>query len=296
MPESNFGTIAVGFDALRAGYPTYNALPPHIKKYMDDLNKGRAEGAPKNTPCCFQVSEALNVVGGEHAITERSYRRVNAKLLGNRYLGAVDELEYYLAGRYGKGEDIKPQAKGSAHPIAAMKDYIAGRQGILTFRDAGYGAHTELWDGTDILQNGAPLANGAGMNQSYCFGQPRILFWQCIGDDGLDEAPVWVQGWWDVNDGNQWYYHFSSQYVVSYIEKKPNNPFDMPTYRPGSEGRYAVDPVLQTVTIVWKPMGDGVTLETFNLTGFDFSAMAGISNRYAPLTATKITDFSTKRR
>ena len=296
MPDSGFGSLSLDFDQLRKGYPTYNHLPPHIKNYMDELNKGLAPGKPKNTPCCFQIAEALNAVGGEHAVTERSYRRANCKLLGNYYLGAVDELEYYLAGRYGKGEDIKPYAKGAAHPITAMKAHIAGQRGIITFRDAGYGAHTELWDGTDIVQNGAPLASGAAMNQSYCFGQPRILFWQCIGDDGVDEAPAWVQGWWDVQDGRQWYYHFSSQFVVTYMLKKPNNRFDMPMGRPGSEGRYAIDPIRQSVIITWAPMGDGITMETFGYGGGAPTQMVGQSNRFAPLVASKITDFSVKKR
>ncbi len=295
MSNSGFGTLALNFDDLRAGYPTYNKLPAHIKNYMDDLNKGLAEGKPKNTPCCFQISEALNVVGGEHAVTERSYRRPNSRLKGNFYLGAVDELEFYLAGRYGKGEDIKPQGKGAKNPTAAMKAHIAGRRGILTFRDAGYGAHTELWDGTDIVQNGAPLASGAAMNQGYCFGQPRILFWECIGDDGVPDAPRWIQGWWDVNDGNQWYYHFSSQFVVSYMTAKPNGPFDMPALRYGSQGKYAIVDG-NKVVITWLPMGDGITEETFAGVQFEPTLLYGKSNRFADLVAAKMTDFSKKKR
>ena len=295
MADSDFGTLALNFDDLRAGYPTYNKLPAHIKNYMDSLNKGLAPGKPRNTPCCFQISEALNAVGGEHAITERSYRRPNSKLLGMHYLGAVDELEFYLAGRYGKGEDIKPYGKGAKNPMTAMKAQIAGRRGILTFRDAGYGAHTELWDGTDIVQNGAPLASGAAMNQGYCFGQPRVLFWECIGDDGVPDAPRWITGWWDVNDGNQWYYHFSSQFVVSYIKKKPEGPFDMPGLRHGSQGRYSILEGTMVV-IKWAPTGDGITEEIFTGVQFEPTKLAGKSNRFADLVAVKMTDFSKKKR
>ena len=144
------------------------------------------------------------MVGGEDAVTERSYRRPDSKLLGMHYLGAVDELEFHLAGRYGRGEDIKPYGKGAKNSTVAMKAQIAGRRGIIAFRDAGYGTLTELWDGTDIVQNGAPLASEAAMNQDYCFRQPQVLFWECFGDDGLPDAPRWITGWWDVNDGNQW--------------------------------------------------------------------------------------------
>ena len=94
MSNSGFGTLALNFDDLRAGYPTYNKLPAHIQNYMDSLNKGVEPGGHKHTSCVFQVSEALNVVGGEHAVTERSYRRPNSRLKSNFYLGAVEELEF----------------------------------------------------------------------------------------------------------------------------------------------------------------------------------------------------------
>lgn len=296
MPAASaFGTLALDFDALRAGYPTYNRLPAHIQKQMDDYNKNLPEGAPRNTPCCFQVSEALNVVGGEHKIPARSHRRGNCPLLGNFYLGSVDELEYYLSGRYGTGEDIKPYAKGAKNPITAMKAHIAGKHGILAFRDTGLGAHTELWDGSDIIQNGAPAAHGAALSQGFIFGRNRVLFWECTGDDGVAEAPGWITGWWHVNDGQEWYYHFSSQYVVSFMQAKPEGPFDMPARKLGNEGRFAIDPGGLTLRLDWKAIGDGVTLETFDLASPTPVIMQGKSNRYAPLTARKIMEWPKKK-
>ena len=294
MPVSAFGTLALDFDKLRAAYPTYNRLPPHIQKQMDAYNKDLAPGAPRNTPCCFQISEALNVVGGEHKVTERSYRRGNCKLLGNYFLGAVDELEYYLAGRYGKGEDIKLYATGEKHPITAMKAHIAGKRGILAFRDKGYGAHTELWDGTDIVQNGAPAAHGAALSQSFIFGRDRVLFWECSGDDGLAEAPGWLTGWWHVDDGQEWYYYFSSQHVVSYMQAKPKSAYDMPAKRLGNEGRFSIDPKEAMLRLNWKEVGDGVTLETFDISSAGAVILYGKSNKYAPLTARKILEWPKK--
>ena len=261
---------------------------------MDAYNKDLAPGAPRNTPCCFQVSEALNAVGGEHKVTERSYRRANCKLLGNYFLGAVDELEYYLTGRYGRGEDIKPYATGEKHPITAMKAHIAGKRGILAFRDKGYGAHTELWDGTDIVQNGAPASHGAALSQSFIFGRDRVLFWECTGDDGLAEAPGWLTGWWHVDDGQEWYYYFSSQHVVSYMQAKPKSAYDMPAKRLGNEGRFSLDPKAAMLRLDWQEIGDGVTLETFDIGSAGAVIMYGKSNKYAPLTARKILEWPKK--
>lgn len=293
MTDPDFPTMALDFEKLRAAYPTYNKLPPHIAKYMDDLNKGLEPGQPRNTPCCFQVSEALNAVGGAHKIPERSYRRANAQVAGNRFLGAVDELEYHLAATYGKGFDIKPFGKGEKHPIAAMKAVIAGRSGILAFRDGGYGAHTELWDGTDILQNGAPASNGAALNQSYIFGRDRVLFWQASAEIARPEVPQWLQGWWDVDDGQQYYYHFSKQNVVTYMKVKPNGYYDLPAGHPGNQGSFTVDD--SQLAITWLPSGDGITKETFQIASAAPILLYGASNRFGPLRAQKILDWSKKK-
>ena len=53
------GKIRVSFKTLRSHYPTYKTLPPPLQKLMDDLNKI----TPGNTPCCVQISHALNRAG-----------------------------------------------------------------------------------------------------------------------------------------------------------------------------------------------------------------------------------------
>jgi hypothetical protein len=93
---------------------------------------------------------------GAPQIPTRSFRRANPELpkgSGSYYLQAVDELENYLTGKYGAGEEIKT---GSRKDMASMKKYLNGKQGILCFRTSGAGAHTELWDKTRIIQDGAP--------------------------------------------------------------------------------------------------------------------------------------------
>lgn len=287
MPPAGLGHIPVDFALLRRNYPTFKRLPDHIAKYMDELNKGLPGGAPRNTPCCFQISETMNLAGSETAIPPRSYRRACAKLGNFYYLGAVDELEYFLAARYGQGEDIHKSAAGSsaAGRMAAMKAAMAGRQGILLFRNGGAGVHVELWDGTDIVQNGAPASDGSAMNQGYLFGQPRILFWQATGDDGRDALPEWLTGWWDVWDGQQYYYHISSQYVVCYTQSEPTSPIEVPRRHVMNEGTVTYEG--DKLTLTWKPAGDGVTQETFTVPWGCPVRMEGSSNRFGKLTATR---------
>jgi hypothetical protein len=276
------GHIAADFDTVRKAYPTYNRLPKHIDDCMKSLNKNIPEGQPKNTPCCFQISEALNHAGTEHRIPQRSHRRANTDLNGDFFLGAVDELDYHLTARYGAGESLAHLGSRKA-----KEDAIRGRKGILCFRNSGAGTHTELWDGSDIVQNGAPASNGAAMSKDHIWGQPKVLFWEFDGDDGVDPVPSWLQGWWDVNDGNQWYYYFSEQYVVHWTKKKPTGPFALPERLAGNEGRVDLS-TPGRVVLTWKPSGDGITQETFTPIGQGTGVMGGTSNRFAPLSARRL--------
>jgi hypothetical protein len=174
---ANTGTIRVNFDALKRNYPTYKTLPPLLQKFMDGLNKIK----PGNTPCCVQVSHALNKVG--LLIPAKSYRRANSKIESYYYILAVDELEQYFAGLYGQGEEIKKDPSGQVQSLVEMKQFLNGRQGILLFRSPGAGHHTELWDKTHIIQDGKAVSGGgAVMNEENIFGQPRVLFWEVTDD------------------------------------------------------------------------------------------------------------------
>lgn len=295
MAPAGLGRIPVDFAELRKNYPTYKKLPAHIQNYMDALNKDLPEGTPKNTPCCFQISEAFNLAGPETKIPDRSYRRPTAKLGSFRYLGAVDELEYYLTATFGAGEEIHKQ-KGAGTPAAqmkAMKAAMTGRQGVVLFRNGGAGVHVELWDGTDIIQNGAPASDGSGMNQGYLFGQPRVLFWQAVGDDGQDPLPEWLTGWWDVNDGQQYYYYISPEYVVSYTRKEPMTALSLPERNMVNEGTVTFKD--QRLTFNWKPDGNEATEEVFTVPWGCPVRMEGTSNRFAPLVATRKSSWGTSK-
>lgn len=133
------------------------------------------------TPCCVQVSHSLNMAGQTITQTYIGQRRNNSRIRVHGqdyyYLLAVDELERWLTLRYGAGEVVHLDDGGSRRTPQQIKDYLQGRTGILAFRSSGYGFHTELWDGRQIVQR--------DMNEHACFSQPRVLFWDC-------GAPQWL--------------------------------------------------------------------------------------------------------
>lgn len=283
------GIIRASFEDVQKHYPKYDKLPPAMQKYMDALNKDLKPGQPKNTPCCFQVSHALNAVGQE--VSARSHRRANPKIYGGNgyYLGAVDELEHYLAQRYGVGESIKKDSSGAARTEQQMKDYLKDRTGLLAFRDQGLGLHTEFWNGTSILQSGSIPGATAVMNERGLFAQPRILFWDVFDHADPNPIPDWLPGWWDVNDGKQYYYYFSSDHGVTYTKEKPTNTAVPPLKTPFNEGIVEAwsDPTVFVIN--WNPADGGVTVERFTPEPLTSTGrMRGTSNRYGPLTATKM--------
>ena len=279
------GKIRVKFDTLKAHYPTYKTLPSLLQKFMDGLNKI----TPGNTPCCVQISHALNKVGQQ--IPASGYRRANSKIESTYYILAVDELEQYLSGRYGRGEEIKKTPSGKVRSTAEMKQYLNDKQGILLFRNAGAGHHTELWDKTHIVQDGnAVSGGGAIMNEANIFGQPRVLFWEVTEEAaGLNPVPGWLPGWWHVTDGNTYYYYFSDQHVVTYTKVEPKNVTVPPVKTPLNEGTVTISPSAPEIVIDWNPADGGATKESFTREpSTSESRMRGVSNRYAPLWATKM--------
>jgi hypothetical protein len=141
-----------------------------------------------------------------------------------------------------------------------MKQYLNGKQGILLFRDKGYGSHIELWNKTHFVQDGSA---GALIYESE-FDQPSVLFWEVIEETpGLDPVPGWLRGWWKVTDPITYYYYFSDQHVVTYTKVEPTNVLDPPVRQPGNEGAVTVSQNSTVVVIDWNPADGGQTKETF---------------------------------
>ncbi|NOT57904.1 MAG: hypothetical protein HOP18_25150 [Deltaproteobacteria bacterium] len=161
-------TIPVSFSILSSHYPARPNLTPALRGFMTSLGPG-------NTPCCVQVSHALNMAGQLITHTYKGQRRENARIRINGvdyyYLLAVDELERWLTLNYGPGDNVSLDGTGRRRTPRQIQASLQGRAGIVAFRTSGYGFHTELWNGRRIVQR--------DMNEHACFAQPRVLFWDC---------------------------------------------------------------------------------------------------------------------
>lgn len=98
-------------------------------------------------------------------------------------------------------------------------------------------------------------------------------------------TPTWLQGWWSVRDGTQYYYFFGAGGCVQYIKTKPMGMAAPPPH-PLNSGNFCIGPS-GAVVIDWNPADGGATRETFSNARPGCSQMNGTSNRYAPLVADK---------
>lgn len=114
-------------------------------------------------------------------IPSNSYRRPNAQLtIGGTvyyYILATDELERFLISYCGDDGERISNDLNKKRSVGEIKRYISKRPGLLLFRFSDIGVpapphhfeHTELWDGTKILQR--------DMNEGALFGSQRVLMW-----------------------------------------------------------------------------------------------------------------------
>ena len=177
--------IPVNFEVLRQNYARRIPNPQDSTKSileLTDLQNYMNTLPPKNTPCCIQVSHALNLAGQTIPATNPTARRTSTQPIrvdgvSRNYILAVDELEAWLTFKYGAGLDVRGFAglPSGSNDVAAMKRQLALVKGILLFREPpGAGLHTELWDGKQTLQR--------DMDQTHLFTRPRVLVWICDPD------------------------------------------------------------------------------------------------------------------
>lgn len=294
---SQRANINLDFETIQKNYRTNEQDGP-VRKYFvkwqedvkkanekalqDALDAGREPPKPQAVPtsCCFQVSHALNFT--DHHIPSHSWRRPTATIPdGNgRYIGAVDELEHYLAGRYGLTEDIAGVG-GWRERIAYLKSLDT--PGLVVMRDRGYGFHTEFWNGKKILQN---VINNGLMSESGVFSQPKVLFWTISQKAAGTPIPDWLKGWWSVFDGEQYYYYFSESLGCYYTKVAPTGKTHPTERDKTNEATVAISDVSPQVTLTWDHYG---TIEKFTrIPGASPDRMSGTSNNYGPLIATKM--------
>ena len=167
------GVIPASISTLSSQYPRRDQKDPSKYNYVDKAMKGIP-----GTPCCVQMSHALNMCG--IPVPQRSYWRPNQRVQVNgrdcSYLLATDELEVFLQTFCGEPETINRDLN-KTRSEDEIKAYIKDRPGLLIFRYCNFRVsplkgefeHTELWDGTRILQR--------DMNEKFLFRRPRVLMW-----------------------------------------------------------------------------------------------------------------------
>jgi hypothetical protein len=99
-------------------------------------------------------------------------------------------------------------------------------------------------------------------------------------------TPQWLWGWWQVaEDGETYYYYFGLAGFVAWTDQKPANN-RVPIVGPQNKGIFNVGAGSE-LDITWDFIADGQTQEHFK-TGITNRQMAGTSNRFGSLTATRI--------
>lgn len=278
---------SVSFTTLLSNYPTHTNLPPHLATALAELKKQW----PKSTSCCMQACEALNKSGvkipNEKFRSNRGPSEYPPKS-GNFYLLAVDEMYNYFKRYHGEPTVLRKVAEESAGDFAQITKPIRGLEGFIIFSDNMQGAHIELWNKINVVQDRGPSI----MNAGWMWSQPSIYFWQVGGTRTLDAIPSLLaqqlSGWWKVYDGKNYYYWFDlKNNTVVYTTTEPKDANTVAPKWPTNTGD--VTYTSQKLEIDWDPAGDGVTRETFTPNAQDgFKSMSGESNRFGRLQATKM--------
>ena len=155
------------------------------------------------------------------------------------------------------------------------------------------------WDGNILLR----IAAGQGGKGMGCDVLKRVRGKAAFGSNSLegwididvffgqasrpeaDPAMQWIAGWWDVWDGNQYYYFFEPTGDVTYVKAKPRS-MGAPPKLPLNQGEFTIDN--GNLVIEWNATDGGITIETFHGARMGVGQMNGVSSRYAPLVATKM--------
>ena len=157
--------ISLDWDTFKAAYPMRPLKGP-LAAMMDSLPDG-------STPCCVQMSHALNVAGC--LVGTMSNRRHTSRVATPdgtfNYLLAVDEMKWFL-GRFGAGEEVSGAVSGKRRASAGqMREALNGRTGIIVFSNLHLGTHTEIWDVDHMHQTDMSPA---------LFNAPQVLFWDVM--------------------------------------------------------------------------------------------------------------------
>jgi hypothetical protein len=293
-----YAKIPLSWEQLRAGYKTYDPkeIPPEItaqlKQWNDQVDKDNEEIKkqneerarenppkdprklkPKNTSCVMQISLGLNNTSGT-VPRNGAKLRDNTYLMGQYMILTVDELHDWLDWQYGRTEAV-PKGDLSS---------IMGKRGILLMGSA----HVELWDGAKWLQVMHPNFTSSASAYPY-------WFWEV--DDGSAPAanvlPGWLIGWWEVYDGQYYYYHFAGSGRVTYTKSKVASRTAPVPKAPLNVGKAVMDEAVHGPVVTWAKVAGvaGSTVEKYTRLNWSSETdMNGRSNNYGQLYARRRPD------
>jgi len=281
--------IQADFATILANYPAHTQLPPVLQKKIDDLNRPFLPKTP-NTSCCLQICHAFNKSGirvpsGNFRPLDRD--RAAAEIpekSGIFYLMAVDEMIRYLSSHFGEPVVLGEARSASKADVSALTESVQGMEGVMTFGNG----HIELWNRYNIVQDSGAMVMDAG----WVWGQKPVRFWR-IGSNsatafsGIDFMRF--DGWWDVNDGQQYYYYIDvKSKKVGYTRTQPANSTAKILNVRLNSGDITVAGAGAEIVFDWDPADGGATREIFTFDVTDPATMKGRSNRYGNLVAKKM--------
>lgn len=162
----------------------------------------------------------------------------------------------------GLGQDISMTTNAAADS-AVPSDFVAAFEALCSSWSAASVAHYKDYTRDDFDDAYAGVAAGSDLS--------------------------WLLGWWDVTDGNPYYYYFDHGGRVVYIETKPKSAKSPAPIPPHNTGTYTFTAAGQLV-LQWRPIGNlAATVETFYNATPNATTMNANSSQYAPLAATRMT-------
>jgi hypothetical protein len=152
------------------------------------------KGVP-GTPCCVQMSRGFN--GAGLTVPARSWSRATGKFpggMGWRTFYSVDEVEVFLAEKYGDSENLRTGENGKQRGAGAIKSLLKGIPGVLVMRHAPIRKyppankfeHTEIWDGNGFVQQ--DMAVDALLESPYVKFWPDKTYGWISGPDSIDPS------------------------------------------------------------------------------------------------------------
>ncbi|CAN2533322.1 hypothetical+protein [Methylocapsa aurea] len=209
-----------------------------------------------------------------------------AQLGSKTYLGGFD-LQGIATGA-GRPEawipstaDNRPQYGDILRHASFHVDVCCGYDGGKLLRAAGGQGGPKL--GYDVIKR---LTGAGAYSPSNLLGWIDIDIYCSEARASADPALSWLYGWWQVWDGNYYYYWFGPRGDVNYVKSRPAAGAPAPA-RPNNRGRYRVEPPYRLI-IDWNPVDGASTRETFWNACAGARSMNANSSRYSPLASTKL--------